>query len=222
MQSPGLCLCSHCYLARGAAARRASRTLPASPGAALMSAAGDLARRLGEFLDKHDELIRRLLAPHARGEPVLDLDDLMQEVRIRVWRMLGDEKRSAYAAFSLSRIVASCAIDQHRKRVVRADISVAEQPSDADHAMQAPGPMQQTEHSQAVQRLQQELERLPERRRQPTALLLQGFTVDEIATIEGLSPATARNLAYRGINELQLRMRSAGVDLDEQHTDPTD
>lgn len=183
--------------------------------------AGDreVARRLVEFLDQHEPMIRRLLAPHLRAEPALDADDLLQEVRIRVWRMLGDEKKSSYAAFSLARIVASCVIDQHRRRQVRAEVD-GQLPEELPEAgSPQPGPMRLASQKQAVEQVQAALARLPARRRRPAALLLQGFSVEEIATIEQLSPAQARNLAYRGINELQLRLRSAGVDLDEQQSD---
>ncbi len=179
-----------------------------------MSADRDLARRLRAFLDEHEALIRRLLGPHLRGDPALEVDELLQDVRIRLWKMLGDEKRSAYAAFSLARIVASCAIDLHRRRNARAEVPLPDT-EDGFELGSSVGPMRQAGDAQAMQQVAQELARLPERRRRPTSLLLQGFNVDEIATIEGVSAASARNLAYRGLDELKMRLRTAGLELSD-------
>ena len=53
---------------------------------------------------------------------------------------------------------------------------------------------------------------LPERRRLPVQLALQGFTADEVARLTGSSVTAAQQLCYRGIEELKARLRELGAD----------
>ena len=54
------------------------------------------------------------------------------------------------------------------------------------------------------------LGQIPERRRRPLELYLQGFTVPEVAEICELTFDAARKLVYRGLDEVKSRMRDSG------------
>ena len=51
-----------------------------------------------------------------------------------------------------------------------------------------------------------------ERRRRPVQLHLQGFGFAEVAKLLQLSDATARNLIYRGMDDLRELLREGGWD----------
>jgi DNA-directed RNA polymerase specialized sigma24 family protein len=64
-----------------------------------------------------------------------------------------------------------------------------------------------SEQAQDVAQVLATLGTLDERRRTATGLLLQGFVCDEIAARLGISEAAARNLAYRGLDDLRQRLQ---------------
>lgn len=65
------------------------------------------------------------------------------------------------------------------------------------------------EHMQGLKRC---LEEIPERRRLPIALHLQGFSLQEIADLAGIPSAeAARKLVSRGLEELKHRLRDRGL-----------
>ena len=80
----------------------------------------------------------------------------------------------------------------------------------------AEAPEQAAAQAERAQRLRQALAAIPERRRQPTLLLLQGFSTLEISRLMQITEATARNLAYRGVEDLKIRLAAPS---DEAHRD---
>jgi len=57
---------------------------------------------------------------------------------------------------------------------------------------------------------------IPERRRQPLQLYLQGFTVPEVATLCELTFDAARKLVYRGLDEVKACLRAGGWNDEDQ------
>ena len=62
-----------------------------------------------------------------------------------------------------------------------------------------------------VEQLKACLAALPERRRYPISLHLQGFALQEIADLIGTSAEAARKLVSRGMDELKDRLRELGA-----------
>lgn len=137
-------------------------------------------------------------------EREFEMADFVQELRIRVWQALERDHVVEHWPAYLRRAALSVVIDAQRRRMRLREVPlehVAEDP-DATTAREAT-PERRAQDAQSLQRVRSALQALPERRRQAAALLLQGFTTEEIGRMLQISEATARNLAYRGVDELR-------------------
>ena len=130
-----------------------------------------------------------------------DEDELMQECLIRIWRACRSDREVDSPAAYAEQLVNSVLIDQARRRArLRAE------PLLDEHFAPQPAPAEVSEQAQEVLRVLCALQSIEQRRRNATALLLQGHACAEIAGRMGMSEAAARNLAYRGLNELRERL----------------
>jgi RNA polymerase sigma-70 factor (ECF subfamily) len=130
-----------------------------------------------------------------------DEDDVVQECLIRIWRACRNDREvdspAAYAEQLVSRVMVDLARRRARQRT---------EPLDDVHESPQAGPPTLSEQAQEVDRVLAALSTLDARRRDAASLLLQGHGCAEIADRLGLSEAAARNLAYRGLNELRERL----------------
>lgn len=157
--------------------------------------------------------IRQLVESHCRGTQGLDPDDIEQEVRVRLWRALDGDRIEALGASYIQRAVVSTVIDAARRAALRVTEPLPEAGRET-LADAAPGPSiedaalgrQRAEQVWAV------IQSLPVRRRVPIKLHLQGFSLQEIAELEGVSPEAARKLVSRGMEALKERLVELGID----------
>jgi RNA polymerase sigma factor (sigma-70 family) len=137
-----------------------------------------------------------------------EIDELTQEVRIRVWRALeGDPENHATLASSyVYRTVMSAALDLlRRRRSARESRSVS-----LDHATELPTTRSSSsDEGELVGALDRALITLPISRRVAVRLHLDGRSRDEIAAIMGWSEAKTRNLLYRGLDDLKRVLHAA-------------
>ncbi|MCE3002021.1 MAG: RNA polymerase sigma factor [Xanthomonadaceae bacterium] len=158
--------------------------------------------RIEALLRTHEPRLRALFARHLGGRPGIDLDDLVQEARIRLWKALEREKNVDALASYIQRVVTSVVVDALRRKAARPEDTV-EEPLMAAAAQESGAPEDTLAHAQRAAALREALARIPERRRRPAALLLQGFSTPEIARLLDTTEATVRNLAYRGVDDLK-------------------
>jgi RNA polymerase sigma factor (sigma-70 family) len=159
----------------------------------------------------HEPRLRAQVLSQVGANQGLDIDELIQDVRIRLWRILSSEKTVEHLASYLRRTVVSVVIDGLRRRQARREDAL-----DLLDATAVPGdslsPERAADSAQRVIRAQAAIGAVHERRRLPAQLLLQGFTTQEMANMLGLTEATARNLAYRGVEEIAGALRAAGLE----------
>lgn len=173
-----------------------------SVDARLEQVLGDFGARLGVLmrsyrLDRHG----------------IDPDDVEQEVRIRLWKAISRDRSGAFHASYVQRVVASTVIDALRRAQVRAAEPLPEEDDGSFEVDLAPvAPERRAGDLQQMQGLQRCLAEIPERRRLPIALHLQGFSLQEIADIAGIASAeAARKLVSRGLEGLKQRLRELGL-----------
>ena len=168
-------------------------------------------QRLERLLADYGAKVRALVASHGLAQHGIDPDDVEQEVRIRLWRAIERDRSAAFAASYIQRVVASTVIDALRRAQVRAAEPL---PEESEEGIALPdetvGPERSASEDQHVQALRLCLDELPERRRLPIAMHLQGFAQKEIADAIGTSEEAARKLISRGLEELKQRLRERG------------
>ena len=165
------------------------------------------------------ETLWRKLAPQVRlavlryrwADAALGADDLVQEVRIRVWEVLSRDRKSTLGASYYIKVVNSAIVDclrKHRGTLAHGIRDVGEPEADPLDRVQAetPSPEALMQDEADGRRLQAALAALPDDRRRAVTLFLQGFTVAEIAELLHCDSDRAHNLTYRGVRALKQRM----------------
>lgn len=158
--------------------------------------------------------VRTLVATHCRADQGLDADDVEQEVRIRLWKALERDRNAVLPASYIQRVVVSTVIDQLRRARARPSEPLPEYEDGEGEASidtVAPDAEASASEREHVELLARCLDGLPERRRVPVEMHLQGFTPQEIAALTGLSADAARKLAERGLKDIRARMRLYGI-----------
>ena len=149
-----------------------------------------------------------------------DADELLQEVRIRLWRAHGElagagEHIENIPASYLHRTALSAAIDLlRRRRARRTDQTVSIE--DEDQVDEVSGPDRDLAESELARQVEQAIETIQLSRRPVVRMHLMGHSREEIARVMGWTPDKTRNLLYRGLAELRERLQAQGVKWNSQ------
>lgn len=171
--------------------------------------------------DKPDfETLWRALAPHVRiaalkrrsADPSLGVDDMIQEVRIRVWQVYSRDRKSVLRASYYYKVINSAIIDALRAHRGALAHSARAHDDDGDPLdrieADEPAPDRALDDDKRRAALNDALAALDDDQRRAVGLFLQGFTVPEIAELMHCKRDRAHNLTYRGIRALKKRMGS--------------
>jgi RNA polymerase sigma factor (sigma-70 family) len=141
-----------------------------------------------------------------------DVDEVMQQVRIRLWRAQGETEQIRRAPASyVYRTAVSAALDlMRRRRAHRVDQTLSLESSEPALPVKR-DPQADLEYSELSGLVAQAIDQIPASRRPVVRMHLAGHPREEIATLMGWSEAKTRNLLYRGMNDLRERLTAMGV-----------
>jgi RNA polymerase sigma-70 factor (ECF subfamily) len=161
--------------------------------------------------------LRALVERQCLNAHGIDPDDVEQEVRIRLWHAIERDRSEALVTSYVQKVVVSVLVDALRKARARPSEPLPDEPGDAHEAFAAPhGPDREAGDAERMVLLGRCLGAIPERRRVPVELHLQGFSLQEIGAAVDVSAEAARKLVARGLEELKERLRALGLgDLDD-------
>lgn len=145
-----------------------------------------------------------------------DVDELLQEVRIRLWHAHGGQEGAgehieAIPASYLHRTALSAAVDLlRRRRARRADhmISIDDEP---EAMAEAPGAELDLAESELADQVERAIQSIHSTRRPVVRMHLMGHPREEIARVLGWSESKTRNLLYRGLADVRERLLAEGV-----------
>ncbi|HWB41665.1 MAG TPA: sigma-70 family RNA polymerase sigma factor [Gemmatimonadales bacterium] len=145
-----------------------------------------------------------------------DVDELVQEVRIRLWRAHGElasagEHIATISASYLHRTALSAAIDMLRRRRARGGDRTMSLEDERDTLPERHGPEQELEQSELAAQVERAIESIHATRRPVVRMHLLGHSREEIAQLLGWSEAKTRNLLYRGLAEVREHLTAQGV-----------
>ncbi len=157
-------------------------------------------------------LVRRVGLKHRLSEA--DLEDVLQEVRIRLWRARSrpqSERTEQVSASYVYRVAVSAAVDLLRRRRARgAEQTVALDETEelvADHS----DPARSVEQAELSAQLARAIEAITPSRRPVVRMYLAGYSGEEVAKVMGWSEPKTRNLLYRGLADLRERLTEMGI-----------
>lgn len=130
-----------------------------------------------------------------------ELQDIEQDIRLRLWQTLSRERNWDKPASFIRSVVLSVAIDAARRRQVRGGdlehigLEYLEPASGAT----ATGIEERADLLAVLEGLQ----RVDPEKAEAVGLYLQGFTTQEIGTLLGWTEAKARNIVYRSLDAVR-------------------
>ena len=175
----------------------------------------------GDLVEAHFELLFREYEPRIRrklrymGWRGADLDDLVQDVMLRVYRGLGSFRLDASFDTWVLQVMSNAAKNAARDRstakacATRASLdSLLERDGDSGPAMTEPqatgdGPQEAALTAERKARLVAALDELPARIRQCLLFRYQGYKYREIAVAQGVTVATVKKQISQGHKRLR-------------------
>jgi RNA polymerase sigma-70 factor (ECF subfamily) len=146
----------------------------------------------------------------------LDPEDIMQDVKIRIWKLIRNEKNIVSPASYIKKIVSSAVIDQIRK--CRRDDSLFHHEKlkriselESSYSRDA---IRKKAFEEAVGRA---VEQLIASRRQVMKLYLLNLTIQEISSYLNWSQDKTRNLLYRGLADLRESLKDMEAQNENRH-----
>jgi RNA polymerase sigma factor (sigma-70 family) len=159
---------------------------------------------LERLLYRYAALVRQAACRH--GLSASDVDEVFQDVRIRLWRALAtDEKIAQTPASYVYRTAMSAALDLIRRRRARSVREIGPV-RDSTPASPAEWPGAAVEESELLRTISLGIQVLNRPRRVVVRLYLAGYHRHEIAERLGWTEAKTRNLLYRGLADLRDRL----------------
>jgi RNA polymerase sigma factor (sigma-70 family) len=171
----------------------------------------DASLALEHVVSRFDAFIRRSARRH--GLYGAEVDEVVQELRLRMWKSLGTAEliRRAKASY-IYRAAISASIDIIRRRRARRFEAA---PLDTGLADTAPDPRRRADAALEERELADAVHRaialLAESRRAVVRMHLAGYEREEIAELLGWSEPKTRNLLYRGLADLREVLQSWGI-----------
>jgi RNA polymerase sigma-70 factor (ECF subfamily) len=169
---------------------------------------------LRDLVGRFDGFIRQTAWRH--GLSGSDIDEVVQDLRVRVWKSFGTSEliRRAKPSY-MYRTAVSAALDLIRRRrsakTQSSSLDDIESQALTDRAQSVDERLIGDELSRAVHRA---LTELHESRRAVVRLYLAGYDRFEIAELMGWTEGKTRNLLYRGLEDLRQVLTARGITRD--------
>ena len=153
-------------------------------------------------------MVRRVAWRHRLSDA--DVDEVMQEVRIRIWKASGrsDAPSEQFLQSPTSYVYKIDVIRRQRSERVRNTISLE---GDAPVLETAPTAQAELEGSELAEQVARAVESIPATRRPAVRMYLAGYAREDIAELMGWSEAKTRNLVYRGLDDLRRELTAMGI-----------
>ena len=163
---------------------------------------------LSSILESYAQFMHRHIQKFNLLKYGLDPEDIMQDVRIKIWNFIRSDRTVYSRGAYIKKIIDSSIIDQLR-RLRRQDglflheklKQIAEINRPYDHEKEA------ARQKALKDSICEGVERLIRSRRQVVKLYLFGFSIQEISSYLGWSVDKTRNLLYRGLADLRKYLR---------------
>lgn len=185
-----------------------------------MKSGASIEIQFNELIQEYGRFLRQTIIRVCPKDLGLQYDEIEQDARLRLWRTLESEREINDPASYLYRVAATATLDairrvkRKREEQIIADDEPEEETSTAHVLVTDPAraPDQEAERRQLVSKVKEAMARLPDNRRTAVSLHLEGLTTQEIANLVGWSEPKARNLVYRGLNDVRQCLQEAGIE----------
>ncbi len=174
-------------------------------------------KELELILDRFALFIRSHILKYRIANLGIDIEDVSQEVKIRIWKVLRSEKKILNYSSYIRKVVESSVIDQVRKFRRDEDILKHEKAQRiAESANPYPSdPWLEGKDPREIVFLA--IENLIESRRTVVRLYLMNMSIEEIAKSFRWSLNKTRNLLYRGLSDLRGILKQRLIEFEDEN-----
>jgi RNA polymerase sigma factor (sigma-70 family) len=159
---------------------------------------------------RYERMLRSVGRRRGLGDD--EIGELIQEVRVRLWRALASEAGRKIQTSYVYRAALSAAIDLIRRRRARREEPLEKRMAVAEPAVEERmQPDAALEHAELGERIQLAVAELAEPRDVVVRLYLSGYGREEIAGLMGWTEPKVRNLLYRGLADLRAKLLAQGI-----------
>jgi RNA polymerase sigma factor (sigma-70 family) len=173
-------------------------------------------RELEQILSRFTGFIRAAIRGYHPEKYGVDIDDVLQDVKIKLWKILHDEKKIENYSSYIKKIVESSVIDQFRKFKREEGIYLHEV---GKHIRENSGncPYDSLYVEMDIKDLVgKAVNGLIESRRKVVQLYLLNMSIEEISLYFHWSKDKTRNLLYRGLCDLKKILKEKNIDYEHQ------
>jgi len=149
--------------------------------------------------------------PQRKG---IDPEDILQEVKIKIWNVLTNEKKIENYASYIKKIVNSSVID-HLRRIRREERILFSEIQRKIAERRGTYNKENIDDENCKNILGQSVDSLLDSRRKVVKLYLLNMTLEEISEFFNWSPHKTRNLLYRGLNDLKKLLQEKGIEYED-------
>lgn len=166
--------------------------------------------QLEKLLSSFSNFIRIHIHKYDLQRYGIDPDDVAQEIRIKLWKVLMNEKNIDYQSSYIKKIIESTVID-HLRKWKRQELSFKQ----TDMRTIAENSLSNYSNFPSEEKIQEiitsALNQLIDSRKKAVKLFLLNMSIEEIARYYSWSKDKARNLLYRGLNDLKKILKEKGI-----------
>ncbi len=170
---------------------------------------------LAFLLEKFALFIRAHIQKYNPQRYGMDPEDILQEVRIKLWKLLRSEKNIANYPSYIRKVVDTSVIDQLRRLKREEDIFLVERKKQVEEheLLYSPEAARLRSLKDSVGRA---VESLIESRKRVVQLYLLNMTIEEISAYFQWTEHKTRNLLYRGLADLKRILKKWDIEYEDQ------
>lgn len=172
-------------------------------------------KQFEKVLEKFSRFIKGYIQQFNPQNNGIDPEDISQEVKIKIWKLLNSEKKIKNYSSYIKKIINSSVIDQIRiSRREEGIISKEKQKRISDQKSLYVKENWYEENFKEM--IGQAVDSLRESRRKAVRLFLLNMSIQEIAAFLNWSNDKTRNLVYRGLNDLKKKLKAMGINYENK------
>jgi len=146
---------------------------------------------------------------------VLDYDDISQEVILKLWKVINNEKKIKHYSSYIKKVVNSTIIDYLRKSRRQQQV-ISSKMQEKIFEKQAAFKEKDDQKNIFVKKIYSAVESLIESRKKVVKLYLLDLTIEEISILFNWTEDKTRNLLYRGLSDLKKNLKESGIEYENK------
>jgi RNA polymerase sigma-70 factor (ECF subfamily) len=168
-------------------------------------------KELSNLFDRFSSYIRSQIQKYFSSNQNLDIDDILQETRIKLWKIVQNEKKITNYASYIRKIVNTSIMDFFRQLKRNEGILNHEKNRKIEESIQYNDIYLFHDQEELKIIINEALDGLIESRRKVVKLYLLNLNIKEIALFYHWSEHKTRNLLYRGLLDLKKILKERNI-----------